>query len=168
MKKIVIVLSTTILVLFALSIALLFVLNSYNDKLASSNKQIGELSSENESLKEENNTLQNQLSELTSNKTEFKRVTVVNNFWEYSIGREALYGNIFFDDLSIVKNITVSYIDEVFNVLSPNDTSICIDSVQNKAVVSCLIEDTFARACVLEVEYIDGRTESIYVCICMG
>ncbi len=104
--------------------------------------------------------------QLESQSTE--RVNVLNDYWQYTAGGKTLYGNIFFDDLSLLKSIEVTYKDIMFNTLEFESTSITKNDDENKIVTSCIYEDELPYFVVLTVNYKNGYSEDITIKIALG
>lgn len=152
--------------------------------LTTLNSTFTQLLSENTTLKDDLNLLEEELAvleafleqkdatikELTELKNGItKRVHITNSFWEYSGSRNAKTGTIWFDDLSNVDKITVSYKDEFFDDIIAPVSSFVLDKEKNIGIVS-FVEDIRGAIiiCQYEVFYKDGRTETITERIIMG
>jgi len=138
----------------------------YSIKYNKACEEISVLQNEVDSLTNENEELRLELEAQTSKK-EFKRLKLENDFWEFSKTGNSLYGTLLFDDLSNVQNITISFKDEMFNEIKTTESNISLDRLKNKGIAFCNSLE-IAKICQLDVEYTDGRSETIIIRIARG
>ena len=112
------------------------------------------------------NNLKAEIEELSNR--EFSRVTVVNDYWQRTTAGKTLYGNITFDDISLIKDLEITFKNEVFCPVLVETAIIAINAEDNQIVTSCIYNDESPSFAVVTVFYHDGRTEDITIRICMG